>query len=66
MNYEFEIGDLVMFESYGDVVGIVTDKKISENFVPPDRVYDVLVSWSDGEQFWCLDFALVLISKKEN
>ena len=59
----FNIGDLVQFDSYGDIVGVVIDVRMSENFEPPDRVYDILVSWADGEEFWCLDFALVLISK---
>tara|TARA_R110001583_G_scaffold125364_3_gene276944 strand:+ start:141 stop:347 length:207 start_codon:yes stop_codon:yes gene_type:complete len=62
-NSDFNIGDLVQFDSYGEAVGVVVDVRQSPNFVPPDRVYDVLVSWSDGEEFWCLDFALVLISK---
>ena len=60
---EFNIGDLVQFDSYGHTIGVVIDKKISPNFKSPDRVYDILVSWADGQEFWCLDFALVLISK---
>tara|TARA_R100000152_G_C6759733_1_gene183706 strand:+ start:583 stop:789 length:207 start_codon:yes stop_codon:yes gene_type:complete len=59
----FQIGDLVQFDSYGDTIGVVIDIRESPNFIAPDRVYDILVSWSDGEEFWCLDFALVLISK---
>lgn len=60
----FLVGDLVQFDSYGATVGIVTDIKNSPNFTPPEKIADVLVYWADGIEFWCLDFTLVLVSRR--
>jgi hypothetical protein len=60
---KFEIGDLVRFDSYGNTMGVVTNIKNSSSFDPPEKVADILVYWADGEEFWCLDFTLVLISR---
>jgi len=62
----FEIGDMVQFDSYGDVVGIVIDVKASLSFRPAEKITDILVSWSNGGLFWCLDFTLILVSKNKN
>ena len=44
------------------ILGIVTDVKIAEAFNPLEEILDVQVRWIDGEQFWCLEFTLKLIS----
>lgn len=59
----FNVGDLVQFDSFGHTIGIVTDVKNSPSFDPPEKIADVLVYWSDGIEFWCLDFCLVIVSK---
>ena len=61
----FNVGDLVQFDSYGKTTGFVTATKNSPNFDPPEKIADVLVHWSDGIEFWCLDFCLVLVSRSE-
>jgi hypothetical protein len=43
----------------------VTDKKLAEAFDPSEQIYDLKVQWVDGEEFWCLDFTLKLLSKRE-
>ena len=62
---KFKIGDLVQFDC-SRVAGIVTDIKNAPEFEPPDKVADVKVLWSDGEEFWCLDFTLKLLSPIKN
>jgi hypothetical protein len=59
----FGIGDMVQFDSYGTAVGIVIDVKDSISFEPSEKITDILVSWSNGNIFWCLDFTLILISR---
>ena len=63
---KFEIGDMVQFDSYENVVGIVIDIKESVSFDAKEAIRDILVCWSNGHIFWCLDFTLILLSKKEN
>ena len=63
---KFEIGDMVQFDSYEDAVGIVIDIKESVSFESGEAIRDILVCWSNGHIFWCLDFTLILLSKKEN
>ena len=58
---KFNIGDLVRFD-ITHALGIVVDVKMSEAFIPPEEVQDVKVCWLDGEQFWCLEYTLKLIS----
>jgi len=60
---KFEVGDLVHFE-HGWVPGLVTETKVSEAFEPDEKLLDVKVSWADGIEFWCLEFTLKLLSKK--
>ena len=43
----------------------MTDKKLAEAFDPSEQIYDLKVQWVDGEEFWCLDFTLKLLSKRE-
>ena len=57
----FKIGDLVRFD-VAHKLGIVVDVKTSTAFVPPEDVQDVKVCWLDGEEFWCLEYTLKLIS----
>ena len=54
---------MVQFDSYGTAVGIVIDVKDSISFEPSEKITDILVSWSNGNIFWCLDFTLILISR---
>jgi hypothetical protein len=46
-------------------IGIITDKKLVEAFEPSEKIYDLKVQWNDGEEFWCLEFTLKLLSKRE-
>jgi len=46
-------------------VGIITNKKLADAFDPSENIYDLNVRWSDGEEFWCLEFTLKLLSKKK-
>jgi hypothetical protein len=46
-------------------IGIVTNKKLADAFEPSENIYDLNVQWNDGEEFWCLDFTLKLLSKRE-
>jgi hypothetical protein len=43
----------------------VTNKKIAEAFDPSENIHDLKVRWHDGEEFWCLEFTLKLLSKRE-
>ena len=61
----FNIGDLVQFDC-SRMIGIVTEIKNAPEFIPPDKVADVKVYWVDGEEFWCLDFTLKLLSSIKN
>ena len=55
---KFKIGDLVSFD-FSHALGTVIDIKKTEDVTGYDhKVYDVLVYWSDGETFWCMDFTL--------
>jgi hypothetical protein len=63
--YVYSVGDLVRFD-VSNMVGIVTAVKNAPEFVPPDKVSDVKVRWVDGEEFWCLDFTLQLLSSIKN
>ena len=54
---QFKVGDLVQFDFY-HTIGIVTEIKLAKEFDPLDNVTDVKILWSDGEEFWCLDFTL--------
>ena len=65
MGNTFNIGDLVQFD-YSHMIGIVTDIKNAPEFTPPDKIADVKVHWTDGEEFWCLDFTLKLLSSIKN
>jgi len=58
---KFAVGDLVQFD-ISHILGIVTDVKMAEAFSPLEEILDVQVRWIDGEQFWCLEFTLKLIS----
>ena len=44
----------------------MTNKKLAEAFDPSENIHDLKVKWNDGEEFWCLEFTLKLLSKKEN
>ena len=46
-------------------IGIVTNKKLADGFDPSENIHDLKVRWSDGEEFWCLEFTLKLLSKRE-
>ena len=58
---KFAVGDLVQFD-VSRILGIVTDVKIAEAFSPLEEILDVKVRWIDGEEFWCLECTLKLIS----
>jgi len=58
---KFKIGDLVQFDC-APKIGIVTEIKNAPEFEPPEKIADVKVCWVDGEEFWCLDFTLILLS----
>jgi len=64
-DYKFQIGDLVQFD-FCHIAGVVTAVKMSEAFEPSEKITDVKVLWTDGEEFWCLDFTLLLLSKRNN
>jgi hypothetical protein len=57
MKSRFQVGDLVEF-SFTHAIGIVLDIKEEPVFSDYENVYDILVYWSDGEMFWCMDFTL--------
>lgn len=57
MGAKFQIGDLVEF-SFHYSIGIIMDIRKEPTFEDHEEVYDVLVAWSDGEMFWCMDFTL--------
>jgi len=57
----FRVGDLVQFDS-SRAIGIVTDTKLADAFLPHEEILDVKVLWLDGVEFWCLEFTLVLLS----
>ena len=58
---KFAIGDLVEFDTT-HVLGIVTDVKLANAFAPLEEILDVKVFWSDGVEFWCLEFTLKKIN----
>jgi len=58
---KFAIGDLVEFDTT-HVLGIVTDTKLAPAFLPLEEILDVKVYWSDGVEFWCLEFTLKKIN----
>ncbi len=52
-----KVGDLVHFNGtyqYGIVLAI----KNAEAFQPEEKIHDIKVLWTSGEEFWCLDFTL--------
>ena len=57
----FNIGDLVQYD-YSNRYGVVIDIKNVPKLNPPEKIVDVLVRWSDGEEIWCLDFCLILLT----
>ena len=59
---KFKIGDLVEFDASRNY-GVVTEVKNSPVFTPPEKIADVKVKWMDGDEFWCLDFTLRLVSR---
>ncbi len=66
MHGEFQIGDLVKFDT-SHVLGIVLDVKRLDELSDCDKeIYDVLVQWIDGEVFWCMDFTLEHVSGNSN
>ena len=62
-NKNIDVGDLVQFD-ISHVIGVVTDIKLADAFDPSEKINDIKVLWVDGEHFWCLDFTLILLSKK--
>lgn len=57
----FSIGDLVRFDVSYALGVVVSIKKIEDLSDWPDydnEIYDVLVNWCDGTEFWCMDFTL--------
>ena len=46
-------------------IGIVINKKLADAFNPSENIHDLKVKWNDGEEFWCLEFTLKLLSKKK-
>ena len=60
---EFQIGDLVMFSTEHSL-GIVVDIELAKGFGVEDNVKDIMVLWSSGESFWCLDCTLTLVSRE--
>lgn len=56
-NSKYEIGDLVSFD-FVRSLGIVLEERIAEYLEPEEEIYEYLVRWSTGEQFWCLGFTL--------
>ena len=51
----------------GDLAtGVVTNIKSAEAFDSSENVRDIKVYWNDGEEFWCLDVTLKVLSKNEN
>jgi hypothetical protein len=63
--FKYQIGDLVRFD-ISHSLGIILDIKKAESFDIHDKISDVLVYWSDGEIFWCLDFTLSPVSTNQN
>lgn len=59
----YQPGDLVRFDITRQV-GLVLEVKKSRDF--HDNLQDVRVLWNDGEDFWCLEFTLQLVSKAED
>jgi len=62
---KYQIGDLVQFD-FSHSLGIVLEIKKAESFESHDDISDVLVCWSDGEIFWCLDITLSRVSADLN
>ena len=58
---KFTVGDLVQFD-ISHILGIVTDVKIAEAFSPLEEILDVKVRWIEGEEFWCLECTLKMVS----
>jgi hypothetical protein len=57
MKKKFQIGDLVQFD-FSHSLGIVIDIKDTKAIFFHEDISDVLVCWSDGEIFWCMEFTL--------
>jgi len=43
----------------------VINKKLAAGFKPSENIHDLKIQWNDSEEFWCLEFTLKLLSKKE-
>ena len=65
MQHKFQIGDLVQFD-FAHSLGIVIDIKKSEYFDHIEYVSDILVCWSNGEVFWCLDCTIQHVTSDSN
>jgi len=66
MRSKYQVGDLVAFD-FSHALGVVIAIKEAEVFTEYDNdIYDVLVCWSDGEVFWCLEFTLQHVSPSLN
>jgi len=61
----FQIGDLVQFKNTKKI-GIITDIKVAPAFLPLEKILDVKVLWFGGEEFWCLEFILKVLSSNKN
>jgi hypothetical protein len=59
------VGDLVQFD-LSHAIGIVTKIKPADAFDISENITDIKVHWVDGEEFWCLNMTLKVISKNEN
>lgn len=53
----YKIGDLVSFDFIRSL-GIILEERVAEHLEPEEEIYEYLVKWSTGEQFWCLEFTL--------
>lgn len=65
----FSIGDLVKFDLSYELGVVISIKKIEDLSDWPDydnEIYDVLVHWCDGTEFWCMDFTLEHVSDAPN
>ena len=57
------VGDLVMFDER-HYLGIILNIVPAVTFHVEENVKDILVSWTSGERFWCLDCTLTLVSRE--
>jgi len=60
---KFKPGDLVQFDTIRSL-GVVLEIKKTQYL--NEETTDTLVRWSNGEQFWCLECTLELISSNHN